>query len=133
LKEQVLGFWGWRDLNFQSMGEAKLAVNYRKSTRQANQHYLATWVQAVRNRVAKAPDAREFDEAAVQKIATRLPAYTLASDGIAVCLRTLACAGVTVVRVPHLEKTYLDGAALWLDGRPVIVYTARYDRDDNFW
>ncbi len=42
--------------------------------------------------------------------------------------------GIPLVVVPHLPKTYLDGAALRLrDGRPVIGLTLRYDRIDNFW
>jgi len=42
--------------------------------------------------------------------------------------------GIPLVIVPHLPKTYLDGAALQLgDGRPVIGLTLRYDRIDNFW
>ena len=46
----------------------------------------------------------------------------------------LAKQGIPLVVVPHLPKTYLDGAALRLgDGRPVIGLTLRYDRIDNFW
>jgi HTH-type transcriptional regulator/antitoxin HigA len=46
----------------------------------------------------------------------------------------LAKHGIPLVFVPHLPKTYLDGAALRLgDGRPVIGLTLRYDRIDNFW
>ena len=42
--------------------------------------------------------------------------------------------GIPLVVVPHLPKTYLDGAALKLgDGTPVIGLTLRYDRVDNFW
>ena len=42
--------------------------------------------------------------------------------------------GIALVSVPHLPRTYLDGAALRLkDGRPVIGLTLRYDRIDNFW
>lgn len=35
--------------------------------------------------------------------------------------------------VPHLSKTYLDGAAFYLDGHPVVALTLRYDRIDSFW
>ena len=46
----------------------------------------------------------------------------------------LAQHGIALAIVPHLPKTYLDGAALQLaDGRPVIGLTLRYDRIDNFW
>lgn len=42
--------------------------------------------------------------------------------------------GIPLVVVPHLSRTYLDGAALKLgDGTPVIGLTVRYDRVDNFW
>jgi len=42
--------------------------------------------------------------------------------------------GIHLIAVPHLPKTYLDGAAMLLpDGTPVIGMTLRYDRLDNFW
>jgi HTH-type transcriptional regulator / antitoxin HigA len=42
--------------------------------------------------------------------------------------------GVYLIIVPHLPKTFLDGAALLLpDGTPIIALTLRYDRIDNFW
>lgn len=42
--------------------------------------------------------------------------------------------GIHVIVVPHLPKTYLDGAAMLMpDGAPVIGLTLRYDRIDNFW
>ncbi len=42
--------------------------------------------------------------------------------------------GIPLVVVPHLPRTYLDGAALKLaDGTPVVGLTLRYDRVDNFW
>ena len=42
--------------------------------------------------------------------------------------------GIGLEFVPHLPRTYLDGAALRLpEGRPVIGLSLRYDRIDNFW
>ena len=42
--------------------------------------------------------------------------------------------GIHLIVVPHLPKTYLDGAAILLpNGTPVIGLTLRYDRIDNFW
>ena len=42
--------------------------------------------------------------------------------------------GIYLIVVPHLSKTYLDGAALLMpDGTPVIGLTLRHDRIDNFW
>ncbi len=42
--------------------------------------------------------------------------------------------GIHLIIVPHLSKTYLDGAAFLLpNGNPVVALTLRYDRLDNFW
>ncbi len=45
----------------------------------------------------------------------------------------LARWGVRCVLLRPLEKTYLDGAAFWLNREPVVVLTLRYDRIDAFW
>ena len=55
-------------------------------------------------------------------------------DGPRLAREVLAKHGISLVIVPHLPRTYLDGAALRLkDGRPVVGLTLRYDRIDNFW
>ncbi len=55
-------------------------------------------------------------------------------DGPRLAREVLAKHGIALVIVPHLPRTYLDGAALRLrDGRPVVGLTLRYDRIDNFW
>ena len=41
--------------------------------------------------------------------------------------------GIHFVIVPHLPKTYLDGAALWINDHPIIALSLRYDRIDAFW
>lgn len=46
----------------------------------------------------------------------------------------LSESGIHFVILPHLPRTYLDGACFkTLSGRPVIGMTLRYDRLDNFW
>lgn len=46
----------------------------------------------------------------------------------------LAAAGVHLVFVPHLQKTYLDGAAFVLERpNPIVALTLRYNRVDSFW
>lgn len=43
-------------------------------------------------------------------------------------------AGISFIILPHLPKTYLDGAALSSPtGHPVVALTLRHDRLDNFW
>ena len=41
--------------------------------------------------------------------------------------------GIPVVHVPHLSRTYLDGAVFFTQERPIIGITLRYNRIDNFW
>ncbi|MBM4429865.1 MAG: HigA family addiction module antidote protein [Chloroflexi bacterium] len=52
---------------------------------------------------------------------------------VALVPQALLSQGVHFALVPHLPRTYLDGAALWVDERPVIALTLRYDRIDAFW
>lgn len=42
--------------------------------------------------------------------------------------------GIKLIIEPHLPKTYLDGAVIFVEkDSPVIGLTLRYDRLDNFW
>ncbi len=41
--------------------------------------------------------------------------------------------GIYFIIVPHLNKTYLDGATFYVDNNPVIALTLRYNRIDSFW
>lgn len=75
----------------------------------------------------------EFNKDALQKIAENLSSYTLQEDGINKIISDLHSCGVGFFVLSHLQKTYLDGAAFTLGNKPFIVYTARYDRIDNFW
>ena len=55
-------------------------------------------------------------------------------EGPKLAREKLAQHGIALVVVPHLSKTYLDGAALWTKEQvPVVGMTIRYDRLDNFW
>jgi HTH-type transcriptional regulator / antitoxin HigA len=62
-----------------------------------------------------------------------LASLSTTADGPVRAVKYLATAGITLVVEPHLPQTYLDGAALNVDERPVIGMTLRYDRIDNFW
>ncbi len=41
--------------------------------------------------------------------------------------------GIALVIEKHFAKTYLDGAAMLDEDRPIIGLTLRHDRVDNFW
>ena len=56
------------------------------------------------------------------------------SNGPLLVKEYLEKAGVCFLTIPHLAKTYLDGAAMILENQlPVIALTLRYKRIDNFW
>lgn len=55
-------------------------------------------------------------------------------DGPQRAINEIKKIGISIVILPHLRKTYLDGAAFKLqDNRPAIGLTLRHDRIDNFW
>lgn len=55
-------------------------------------------------------------------------------NGPVKAVRLLREKGVIVVIEPHLDRTYLDGAAMLLDDEtPLVALTLRHDRLDNFW
>ena len=74
-----------------------------------------------------------YNKAGLERIAENICSYTLQKDGINKIISDLHSCGVGFFVLSHLQKTYLDGAAFTLGANPFIVYTARYDRVDNFW
>ena len=55
-------------------------------------------------------------------------------DGPLLAKEYLEKHGIQLFVVPHLKRTFLDGAVMILEKkRPVIALTLRYDRIDNFW
>jgi len=55
-------------------------------------------------------------------------------DGPVLAKEYLGKQGIQLIALPHLPKTYLDGAAMLMpDGTPIIGLTLRHDRIDNFW
>lgn len=55
------------------------------------------------------------------------------SEGPKLAREYLANAGIALVVEPHFKGTYLDGAAMLDQGRPIVALTLRHDRLDNFW
>lgn len=94
--------------------------------------YCNVWYQFAKL-FAKKESLPAFNKAGLEKIAEKLCVYTLQKDGINKIISDLHSCGVGFFVLSHLQKTYLDGAAFTLENNPFIVYTARYDRVDNFW
>lgn len=133
LEKQVLDFWGWKQLDFSEL-DKQLPCLTRKSEayNQFNASYALTWYRKACI-VAETKKVSYYDPEKLKQLYEELHTYTVKADGINLFIKELNKAGVIFFVLPHLLKTYLDGAAFFSGKNPVIVYTGRYHRIDNFW
>ncbi len=135
LIDSVKDFWGWRNRIDFSLNEHYLqACLQRKSDafNQYNASYAVTWFQMAKKTASriKLPD---FQKEELVKLYNEINIYSTLDNGINKFLEQLNKIGVKFFVLSHLQKTYLDGAAFIDAGNPVVVYTGRYKRIDNFW
>lgn len=133
LIDKVKLFWEIPNLDFSFM-EKKQTLNFRKSEAfdRYNNYYALTWFRMAQ-KCAKTYPLHHYDKEELEKLAKNLFCYTTEDNGIETFLRELNKVGVKFFVLRHLQKTYIDGASFFDDSNPVIVYTARYNRTDNFW
>ena len=95
---------------------------------------LAWSLQALREAAEHPATGRFHPESLKEKFIQTLVSLSVTEDGPRQAREYLGKAGITLLALPHLAHTYLDGAIfLAAENRPVIVMTLRYDRLDNFW
>jgi HTH-type transcriptional regulator/antitoxin HigA len=90
------------------------------------------WVKRVEH-LARAQAVGDFDRERLGDARPELLGYAARAKDVAQVPSFLRRLGVHFAIVPHLPKTYLDGAAFTLNDHPVVALTLRYDRIDNFW
>jgi HTH-type transcriptional regulator/antitoxin HigA len=130
LELQIKGFFGVKEI-----GERpQFAAAARKSTGYAD--FSPTewaWLGRVRQ-LGEAVDVKPYREA---EFIRKFPAIrSMAGDpeNIRHIPRVLAELGIRLVVVETLQKTPIDGAAMWLGhDRPMIALSMRFDRIDAFW
>ena len=115
-------------------GNTSQPVYCRHADRDIDLYALTAWqaraLALVQNEALPPYDPDEIDDAFFDKI-IRSSYY---SEGPRLVPELLNKRGIHFVLLPHLPKTYLDGACfLSPAGRPVIGMTLRHDRLDNFW
>lgn len=133
LKEQVLDFWDWKELDFSALDKQLPCLTRRSSAyNQYNASYALTWYRMAQKTAEKKKVAK-YDPVKLKTLATKLHKYSIMENGENKFIKELYKCGVIFFVLPHLLKTYLDGAAFYSGNNPVIVYTARYHRTDNFW
>ncbi|MBF9018970.1 MULTISPECIES: ImmA/IrrE family metallo-endopeptidase [unclassified Oceanispirochaeta] len=96
------------------------------------QNYSITWYKIALNR-SNQISCSPYDYRGLQEIQKNYSQYTNSPSGITLIMENLHKIGVKFLYQKHLSKTYLDGACFYSGENPVIVYTCRYDREDNFW
>lgn len=122
-------------LHVASLDDA-VALNavFRHARAQEPETYaLVAWVRRA-EQLARQQEVAPFDRERLTHAMPELLTLAERAEDVGRVPETLAALGVYFVVVPHLPKTYVDGAAFTLDdGHPVIALSLRYDRIDAFW
>ncbi|OGF47066.1 MAG: addiction module antidote protein, HigA family [Candidatus Firestonebacteria bacterium RIFOXYA2_FULL_40_8] len=106
---------------------------FRKTEKDAfSYNYSQTWLKVAEN-ISGHYKVPLYNPKAFEELCERGHEYTLKENGIEAFIKEVNKSGVKFFVLPHLTKTYIDGAVFMDKGNPVIVYTGRYDRIDNFW
>jgi HTH-type transcriptional regulator / antitoxin HigA len=74
-----------------------------------------------------------FDRERVEAAIPDILRYARKEEDIEKIPPLLNSLGIYFIIVPHLPKTYLDGATFFINDHPVIALTLRYNRIDSFW
>jgi len=97
-----------------------------------DKYALMAWCLRVMQLSKKHPLEKKYKPGSVNL--SDLSKFSYFKDGPLIAKEYLEKHGIQFFVIPHLKKTFLDGAAMILDKKkPVIALTLRYDRIDNFW
>lgn len=135
LQNEIKRFW--KVDNFDTKTIEKFPTpNCRKSTNfqeSFNEKSLKVWYRQALNCSYKLK-VKKYSKPELQQLAYEMHNYTLHRKGVQKFISDLNDVGVKFIKLPHLQKTYLDGAAFMdEDDKYTIAYTARFNRFDNFW
>lgn len=134
LFQNLQDFWNTSDLDFDEWDKQITPLLARKSEsfNQYHASYTYTWYHKALTTAQKRA-ITPFDREKLVLLYDQIAKYSFEENGINLFLEQLNQAGVLFFVLPHLQKTYLDGAAFYCHKNPVVVFTARYKRIDNFW
>ncbi len=111
----------------------KLAVNCRYNRQLGTENTaLLAWMKRVEY-LARQQEVGTFNREQLRAAIPDILACAESEEKIAQIPSLLLDLGIHFVIVFHLNKTYLDGAAFYLENNPVIALTLRHDRIDCFW
>ena len=130
----VKSFWNIDNLNFGFI-EAKAKAMFRKSESftQFNAYFAITWLRLSQVLAEKNADKTKYNAEKLRLLTDDICDFTIKENGIPKFIEALKECGIIFIYLPHFEKTYIDGAVFFHNENPVLVYTARHNRNDNFW
>ncbi|MBU4482847.1 MAG: ImmA/IrrE family metallo-endopeptidase, partial [Actinobacteria bacterium] len=114
-----------------------LTYHFRKSLTpqkrfRTNRYSLLAWCLRVIELAEKNKPEKEFKPELIDLREVAKLSYF--ANGPQLAKEYLKKTGVCFLKIPHLSRTYLDGAAMLLENKhPVIALTLRYDRIDYYW
>ena len=115
---------------------AVLAAAFRRQDNDAASHYaLACWIR-MGEIMAGQIQTEPFSE---KKLRASIPAFRALtteeeSEFFPKLEQLCAACGIAMVIVPHLKRTYAQGATKWLSpGKAMIILSKRYQYADIFW
>jgi HTH-type transcriptional regulator/antitoxin HigA len=129
LEREVCRFLGIEDPSQQ----VQMPVSFRHSeTREPQRNALIAWAR----RAEYLASTQTVALCEVRRLENAIPELLTLAGEAADTARVppfLEELGVRFVVLPHLSRTYLDGAAFSCESGATVAMTLRYDRIDNFW
>lgn len=131
LEAEVSRFFGF---GMPALPEAvTMAARFRCSTARGPVAYAQLAWLCRAEQIARQQTVAIWKPEHVQSLLADLATLTARAEDVARVPQTLGNWGVRCVFLRYLSKTYLDGAAFYMDGEPCVALTLRYDRIDSFW
>lgn len=128
----LLSYFGVQSLKLISQIEA---VAFRVAqTKKYSPYAIAAWLRQGEI-LCKGREINEFDKAKLLnhidnfKHLTTLPPDDFEPELVKLCAEN----GIHLVFVPHLKKTYVQGATRWISSKVLIQLSLRYKYNDIFW
>jgi HTH-type transcriptional regulator / antitoxin HigA len=131
---EILSFFGVNSINNL---DYNFTASYRCNQRNiASKEALAVWLRQG-ERLASGKPANRFNESKFIEALYRIRNQTINTSKQILCDEVPSiCAecGVIIVYVPHLRKTYVNGATRWLSSEKALIQLSIRNRyEDIFW
>lgn len=134
IKKEYIRLFGTENFPEEEYNQGmKFAARQTKYDYQYTQWYCRTWYEFAKLHAKNYAKLKPYNKEKLDFLAQTLFQYTKKNNGETEIIKKLKDCGVGFFVQSHLSKTYLDGAAFIFGDNPIIVYTGRYDRVDNFW